>query len=704
MTVPNPIFRVANLTFVLSTTLVISLIAQNFQCDGKFFIIMHPTVNIGAASGTKLYNLDYRSGNIDYDQPIVYSDIKLNGIGFNPQDQFIYGISPVSYSNDQHKIVRLSSDGDYQVLEFGEGAINNVKWYYAATDFSPDGYLVVHDRGSQQLHYLDVTGDKVTLHASVALRWAPEIDVDNFFVAITDLTFDITEMGTIYTHQRSYNQYRKEEETLRGALLEINGDLNSPGVGTVSVVGTVDNKVIAHLGSLFFSPFGDLYGYGSRELKGSGSFSQDRLIAIDKADGSAILLSEGPPAASTDGCSCRSSLALQVAPPTVTDPCQNVLTYEVTIANNTLEEVSGAIFTDTLPSGLVIEAINIPSAISYEVATGTGVDYPVLTLSELVLPANQQVSFIIQVRHNGVSGTYAHQAYLMNLPDALGTSIASDNKATPEPNDPTQIIIIQEHPTSQLATDTTVCSNEPFSLFTKSNVTQAFHWTGPNDYYSEENEPEITFPTEYDSAYYYLHRQVEGCEIIDSILVRILPMLPVTLIADTTITLGSSIELAPNAVASSTYTYRWTTAEGLSCTDCINPIAMPTESITYQLSSENQLGCTQTVSARVEVVKEVLIFGRVNIPNAFSPNGDGMNDVFYPVAQPGVECQKLEIYNRWGELIFRQVDFSPNEEEYGWKGTYRGRRLKSGTYTYQLIAKYQQGAQQTYLGKVQLIR
>jgi len=704
MTILHRIFWMIVLALGLNAALTLPLIAQEFVCDGKFFIIMHATGGIDAGSGTNLYKLDYRSGNIDYNQPIVYADIKLNGIGFNPKDQFIYGISPVSFRNDQHRIVRLYNDGSYQVLEFDEGDINDVKWYYAATDFSPDGYLVVHDRGSQQLHYLDVSGDKVKLHTSVALRWAPEVSTDGFFVAITDLAFDITEPGVIYTHQRSYQHYGRENETTRGALLKINGDLASPEVGTVTVVGTVDNSIIAHLGSLFFNPFGDLYGYGSVEPKGTGNFAQDRLIAIDKTGGSAMLLSEGPTAGSTDGCSCRSSLALQVVAQTTTDPCQNLITYRFTIANNTLEDVSGITFTDTLPEGLIIQAIDLPPAISYEVDTETGVGFNLLTLNELTLPASQQVAFTVQAKHSGISGTYAHQAYLMNLPDALGSTVVSDDKTTPEPNDPTQITIIQEHPSPQLVADTTICPDEPFPLTTKRQIVQPFYWTGPDDYYSSEDQPEATLPARYDSAYYYLHRQVENCEIIDSVLVKTLPLPSVSLIADTTISSGSSVELAPNSVASSLLTYRWTPAEGLSCTDCINPVATPTESTTYQLAIENQLGCTQSASVSVEVVKNEFAARRVSIPNAFSPNGDGMNDVFFPVAQPGVECQKLEIFNRWGELIFRQVNFPPNEEEYGWSGLHQGRKLNAGTYTYQLVAEDQEGKQQTYSGRIHLIR
>ncbi len=62
------------------------------------------------------------------------------------------------------------------------------------------------------------------------------------------------------------------------------------------------------------------------------------------------------------------------------------------------------------------------------------------------------------------------------------------------------------------------------------------------------------------------------------------------------------------------------------------------------------------------------------MPNAFTPNGDGKNDIFTPVLL-NVEHMNLQIYNRWGEKIYDQDMNSP-----GWRGDFGGKRVQAGTY------------------------
>jgi gliding motility-associated-like protein len=74
----------------------------------------------------------------------------------------------------------------------------------------------------------------------------------------------------------------------------------------------------------------------------------------------------------------------------------------------------------------------------------------------------------------------------------------------------------------------------------------------------------------------------------------------------------------------------------------------------------------------------------VFVPNTFSPNGDGRNDVFY-VRGKGLERVKtLRVFNRWGEIVFEQKDFPVNQESYGWKGDYKGQKANPDVYIYQV--------------------
>ncbi len=94
-----------------------------------------------------------------------------------------------------------------------------------------------------------------------------------------------------------------------------------------------------------------------------------------------------------------------------------------------------------------------------------------------------------------------------------------------------------------------------------------------------------------------------------------------------------------------------------------------------------------------------IIFGpQVYIPNAFSPNGDGDNDIFF-LAAPNVESGILSIYNRWGRLLYRSLNI-----ENGWDGTFEGQSLPEGVYVYVLDALGEDGTQFTRTGSITLIR
>ena len=142
---------------------------------------------------------------------------------------------------------------------------------------------------------------------------------------------------------------------------------------------------------------------------------------------------------------------------------------------------------------------------------------------------------------------------------------------------------------------------------------------------------------------------------------------------------NQSVQLNANIGAGITnYTVSWSPPDGLSCTDCLNPIASPSESTTYQITISTPDGCQRTVSGSVSV--ELPCKG-VAIPTIFSPNGDGLNDEICIQNQHCVETFELAIYNRWGELVF--YTNNPNE---CWDGSFRGQPAQIGVYAYKVFA------------------
>lgn len=82
------------------------------------------------------------------------------------------------------------------------------------------------------------------------------------------------------------------------------------------------------------------------------------------------------------------------------------------------------------------------------------------------------------------------------------------------------------------------------------------------------------------------------------------------------------------------------------------------------------------------LVLEIRKRGNVYIPNAFTPNGDGVNDRFVVYASPEISLiRRLQIYDRWGELVFEQRDFPPNVDIYGWDGNFKGQAVNPAVFS-----------------------
>ena len=110
----------------------------------------------------------------------------------------------------------------------------------------------------------------------------------------------------------------------------------------------------------------------------------------------------------------------------------------------------------------------------------------------------------------------------------------------------------------------------------------------------------------------------------------------------------------------------------------------------------NAAGCSDQDSLFISIsVKDIL---PPKLPNAFSPNGDGVNDVFYVRGGP-FETMDLKVYNGWGEMIFESTD-----PTFGWDGTHDGMPEINGVYVFSVIATTTDGKQHDRSGKVTLVR
>lgn len=118
---------------------------------------------------------------------------------------------------------------------------------------------------------------------------------------------------------------------------------------------------------------------------------------------------------------------------------------------------------------------------------------------------------------------------------------------------------------------------------------------------------------------------------------------------------------------------QWSPPYGLSCTDCLSPVFSPEVTTDYVLSLTDSLGCVS------QYLTTVFVDPPVFIPNAFTPNNDGINDVF-EVFATSIQVEELIIVNRWGQIVHR----SSNEAR--WDGKIEDKTAETGVYVYQLRA------------------
>jgi len=94
------------------------------------------------------------------------------------------------------------------------------------------------------------------------------------------------------------------------------------------------------------------------------------------------------------------------------------------------------------------------------------------------------------------------------------------------------------------------------------------------------------------------------------------------------------------------------------------------------------------------------------VPNAFSPNGDGANDVFQIFAKPGTvkKIKSFLVFSRWGETVYQYFNFQPNNQDYGWDGMYRGQQMKPAVFAWFAEIEFTDGKTEVFEGDVTLVR
>jgi large repetitive protein len=166
-----------------------------------------------------------------------------------------------------------------------------------------------------------------------------------------------------------------------------------------------------------------------------------------------------------------------------------------------------------------------------------------------------------------------------------------------------------------------------------------------------------------------------------------------------TVQLNASVNVPEWALSSIV----WTPSSSLSCDDCLGPFAFPHETTTYTLTVMNENGCPATDDITLRVRKNRGIY----IPNVFSPfSSSGYNDIFH-IFSDGKSVKninKFQIYDRWGECVFRDYDFLPDDPAHGWDGYLRGEPLNPAVFVYWAEVEFIDGEVIIFKGDVTLVK
>lgn len=231
----------------------------------------------------------------------------------------------------------------------------------------------------------------------------------------------------------------------------------------------------------------------------------------------------------------------------------------------------------------------------------------------------------------------------------------------------------------------TVCPGEPISLHASGG---AYYQWQPQSYLNDAGIASPTASPPHSLNYTVTITDEFGCAGIETVTVPVFLPPYVKASRDRVIDYYTWVSIS----AESNGTVSWESDLPLSCTDCPSPTVQGVENGVVYVTSIDDNGCTATDSLLIQVI------GTLYVPNAITPNGDGINDIFKAVGTE-IESFHLQIFDRWGELIFESFDIDE-----GWNGGLGKYYVESEVYVWNIVAKEHTGVSFERRGHVTVIR
>jgi gliding motility-associated-like protein len=237
-----------------------------------------------------------------------------------------------------------------------------------------------------------------------------------------------------------------------------------------------------------------------------------------------------------------------------------------------------------------------------------------------------------------------------------------------------------------------VCQGVSQQLNVSASGGGTFKWF-PSTGLSRDNIPNpIATPAD-STIYKIIVTNTYGCADSAFINVPVYKNLEVDAGPDKVILIGDTATL--NATIKGTgVRYTWAPNSYISNINSTDPLVFPPQSLEYTISAVSTVGCGSSFDN-----VWVKVYNELKIPNAFTPNGDGKNDLFRVLPLDNYTLVNFNVYNRFGDLVFRTSDIQK-----GWDGTLKGVLQPPGVYVYQVDMINVQGKRLFKKGSVSLIR
>jgi gliding motility-associated-like protein len=244
----------------------------------------------------------------------------------------------------------------------------------------------------------------------------------------------------------------------------------------------------------------------------------------------------------------------------------------------------------------------------------------------------------------------------------------------------------------------TICAGEQVHL--GANGADNYSWY-PSTGIQNPNDANTVATPQATITYHVIGKDQHNCfSDTAQVFVKVWPIPTVTAGSDQTLVVGQALQLT-TTVSPDVTSWQWSNPGTLSCSTCSTTLAKPRQSTIYRVQVKNDGGCSSYDDVTVNVICNN---GNLFVPNSFSPNGDGVNDRFYPSGSGINRIKSLRVFNRWGQVVFEKLNFSANDASAGWDGKFKGEVLAPDVYIWSCEVICENNETLNFKGDVTLLR